>query len=120
MRTAKEVLLENIPYELKKDFDYIGILNSVNVINVTNAMEEYAREFAEMQANPVENRVMPKIMEIIDEEIKVDTKMNEIFDTDAWWWHKRSGDKFESNITRTLERIKAKITKQFSPQQGDK
>jgi len=56
--------------------------------------------------------VMPKIMGIIDEEIKVDTKMNEIFDTDAWWWHKRTNEEFESQITRVLKRIKEKIAKE--------
>lgn len=52
------------------------------------------------------------VIKIIDKEIETDIKLNEIFNTDAWWFSQEVGEKFHSHITGILESVKKKILEQ--------
>ena len=51
-----------------------------------------------------------KVIEIINYQIKMEMDANRIFDTDAWYDFKKSGDKeFNNHLTRTLRKIKDEV-----------
>lgn len=45
----------------------------------------------------------------IDRDIEVHTKLSEIFDSDEWWWHKRTREPFSSPITNCLKKVKDRL-----------
>jgi hypothetical protein len=104
----KDIIYEElqIPQQIKVGEMKVSLLNMGKIVDkISNRLEKLVR-----QGVPSAD----EICEIIDKEVEVDTKLNEIFNTDAWWFSQKVGEKFNSHITRTLGRVKEKILSKFS------